>query len=244
MGAMFVERTPQLRFSSVSGSKDTWLWHNGDKYIYGGKANIYARESAKDFVIANGAQHQQKIATADRMLSIARATPNICVDPSQLDSDTSIITFRNGCLDTRKLSNGLTDAQLIKPNADILVTKSMGCKYPAGAPKCPKFDKFISDIYCEDKDLIDYEFRRGGYDLLGSTDEQKLHFLEGGGANGKSTLIKILLAMMGDYGRAFRSNLICGFDKDQFNTADLQGVRLAAITELSGTLNPAESEKN
>ncbi len=77
--------------------------------------------------------------------------------------------------------------------------------------------------------------------MLGISDEHKLHILFGSGANGKSTLLRVLLSLWGDYGRTFRSKLICGKDdNDTFGSANLQGVRLAVIPELrgSGGLNP------
>ena len=237
LGAMFVNQTPALKYSSISGTKDIWLWHDGTKYLVGGKANIYARSAAKKFVIDNAGSNKQTISMADRMLSNAKSMPQICVEPNEIDANGYMLCWNDGYLDASGIKS-LPKTPKIKPEPEHMVTKLLSGSYPAAQAKCSKFDKFLNDVYCEDKGLIDYEQLRGGYDMLGLTEEHKLHFLEGGGCNGKSTLIAILLGMMGDYGKAFRPSLICGKDDaDRFSTAALQGVRLAVISELSGFLN-------
>jgi ABC-type ATPase involved in cell division len=47
--------------------------------------------------------------------------------------------------------------------------------------------------------LIDYLQRAIGYSLTGNVQEQVMFFLYGTGANGKSTFLNAILAMLGEY---------------------------------------------
>ena len=56
------------------------------------------------------------------------------------------------------------------------------------------------EIFSEHYEMIAYTQRFFGYAMTGSTIEHALAVLWGGGANGKSTLIEIMLELFGDYG--------------------------------------------
>jgi putative DNA primase/helicase len=58
---------------------------------------------------------------------------------------------------------------------------------------CPRFFQFLSEIFPDNQDLIDYVQRLFGYCLSGLTTERILPFLIGQGANGKSVLCNVML---------------------------------------------------
>ena len=61
------------------------------------------------------------------------------------------------------------------------------------AATCDRFDRFLSEIFPENQDLIDYVQRLLGYCLSGWTTERILPFLIGQGSNGKSVLCNVML---------------------------------------------------
>ena len=65
-------------------------------------------------------------------------------------------------------------------------SKMAGVEHEAGAI-CPRFMQFLADIFPDDEELVAYVQKVAGYLLTGSTKEQCLFMLLGGGANGKST---------------------------------------------------------
>ena len=80
----------------------------------------------------------------------------------------------------------------------------------------PLFRAFLDQIFDENKKLIRFVQKLVGYSLTGRTNEQLLVILWGTGANGKSTLIEVLSAMLGEYaakcpitttGASFTSNM-------------------------------------
>jgi putative DNA primase/helicase len=64
---------------------------------------------------------------------------------------------------------------------------------------CPKWKAFLQRIFNNNERLIRFVQRAVGYSLTGSTREQCLFFLYGTGANGKSTFLEVVRALLGDY---------------------------------------------
>jgi putative DNA primase/helicase len=113
------------------------------------------------------------------------------------------------------------------------ITKSCGCDYDAAAV-APRWLSFIDEIFERKTDLIDYIQRLVGYSLTGDTREQCLVFLYGSGANGKSTFIETLIALLGDYATTASQNVLC-FNRHVREPLDeiasLEGARFVSIAE-------------
>ena len=58
--------------------------------------------------------------------------------------------------------------------------------------------EFLERITGQDLELINFLQRMAGYMLTGSTREHALFFFHGTGANGKTTFISVLEAVLGD----------------------------------------------
>jgi len=68
---------------------------------------------------------------------------------------------------------------------------------------CPNFDQFMNDIMMKRQDLIDILYEYLGYALVGGDCRyQKALLLIGEGSNGKSTLINVVRALVGDFSTA------------------------------------------
>jgi len=83
-------------------------------------------------------------------------------------------------------------------------------------------------------DLIAFLQRATGYSLTGETSEQCLFILHGSGANGKSTFVETIHALLGDYGqktetKSFMQRQSEGVRND---LARLKGARFASAVEI------------
>ena len=114
------------------------------------------------------------------------------------------------------------------------ITKMAPVKYVPGAT-CPQFSNFLSDTFGGSLPLIGYVMRMMGYFLTGYTTEQKWWCFFGGTSTGKSTFIKILHGIMGDYAIALPDGyfLLNKNNPTDFETAHLHGIRLATCVETN-----------
>jgi putative DNA primase/helicase len=93
---------------------------------------------------------------------------------------------------------------------------------------------FLDEIFLGDKDLIGFIKRVIGYVLTGDVSEQVLFFFFGTGRNGKTTLIEIVLSLLGEFGIQAAPEILSLRNGEVHPTeqADLFGVRLAAAQEV------------
>jgi putative DNA primase/helicase len=80
----------------------------------------------------------------------------------------------------------------------VLVTKKVSGTL-APNTQCPRWLKFLDEIFQGDVDVIEFVRRAVGYSLSGSVAEQCLFILIGTGANGKSSFLKVLQHVLGAY---------------------------------------------
>jgi putative DNA primase/helicase len=111
------------------------------------------------------------------------------------------------------------------------------------AATCPLWLDFLNTVMDGNADLITYLQRVAGYCLTGDVSEQVLCFLHGSGANGKSTFLATLLALLGDYGMQAVSELLLLKANESHPTerADLFGKRLVATIETEEGKRMAEA---
>jgi putative DNA primase/helicase len=158
------------------------------------------------------------------LVSLARTLPGIAVDHDQLDADPWDLNVLNGTIDLRT-------GQLTGPDPDRLVTRLAGCAFDPGAT-APRFTRFLERIF-PDPDLRAYLQRWAGYCATGDVGEQALGLWWGTGRNGKSTLLAILAAALGDYATTVGRDLLVQQRHDTHDTkfVDLFRTRLAYCTE-------------
>src|SRR5262249_39638365 len=94
----------------------------------------------------------------------------------------------------------------------------------------------LGEILNRDRELEAFLQRLVGYCLTGQTTEHVLIVLWGGGSNGKTTLIELLLRMCGDYAAALSPDVILisrhGDDNlRSANRAQLRGLHVAVMQE-------------
>jgi putative DNA primase/helicase len=130
-----------------------------------------------------------------------------------LDSQPLQINLANGVLQftVTKDAYGKTAAMELLPHArDQLLTKIMPVPYDPTAT-CEEFDKFFERIQ-PDADMRWFLLRWFALSMTGLT-EQKLAFLYGMGANGKSVLVDLMARIMGDYAAVAKIESLTGTNR-------------------------------
>jgi putative DNA primase/helicase len=188
---------------------------------------------AKELV--NFARKSEQAPRLDAMLNLARSELPIPILPENLDADRFLLNVLNGTLDLRT-------GKLRPHQREDYITKLVPVSYDPDA-SCPLWHQFLQDIMDGNQDLITYLQRVVGYGLTGDVSEQCLWFFHGAGANGKSTFLGTILAMMGDYGMQAVSELLMAKAHESHPTerADLFGKRFVATIETEDGKRLAES---
>ncbi|MBI2595692.1 hypothetical protein HYW46_03070 [Candidatus Daviesbacteria bacterium] len=127
----------------------------------------------------------------DAATSIAKNLLPIADSGENWDSDPMLLSCLNGIVDLRtgKIRKGLPGDR---------ITMVTGGKYDPDAD-CPLWKKFISEVFEDNQDLINYVKKALGYSLTGEMKEQAVFFCFGVGSNGKSVLFSTIREILGDY---------------------------------------------
>jgi len=153
---------------------------------------------------------------------------------SDLDRDPWSLNCHNGTINLRTGELGLHDRTQ-------LISKLSGTEYNPEA-ECPLWGQFLNRIMGGKEELISFLQRAVGYALTGDISEQVWFLLYGTGANGKSTFLEVLKALLGDYSQATDSNTFLtqkgnGVRND---IARLRGARLVTAVEIESNRRLAE----
>jgi len=170
------------------------------------------------------------------MIEMAATYPEVIIQPSQLDQDVYLLNVHNGTLDLR---TGTVREQ----RPDDLITKLAPVAFDQGAG-CPEWLKFLDRIMNGNVELIGFIQRAIGYCLTGLTGEQCFFFLYGTGANGKSTLLNTIKALLGDYAMQSTPEILMSKDKTggaSPELARLPGARFVATSETEDGRQFAEA---
>lgn len=170
----------------------------------------------------------------EAMLRLAQTEMNIPITSDDLDTDPWLFNCANGVIDLRT-------GKMRAHNPTDMLTKMAAIEYDSRA-KCPHWEQFLSDIFQQNKEIIDFVRRAMGYSLTADTKEQVFFLLFGSGSNGKSTFINVMRDIMGDYGMQVDTSTILernsgGIPND---IARLRGARMTSAIETKATAKMAE----
>ncbi len=228
-----------------------WLADESDVYRYGCQLSTLIRDEASAIrarasVLPDLAAQQKAAAVSEALLkwaaksemkgtieaAIGLARKMLTVDATALDADPWALNCLNGVVDLR------TGA--IRPHdPDELITKLVPVAYVADA-LCPTWDRVLRQITREDVGvnghgcpLADYLARWWGYCLTGIVTEQVFVVLWGGGANGKSTVLRAMTDTLGDYAAGAPPGLMAASKGERHPTeiASLMGRRMVTSHE-------------
>jgi putative DNA primase/helicase len=167
------------------------------------------------------------------MISLAQSEPGIPVLPEEMDASPDLLNVLNGTIDLRA-------GKLREHRREDLITKLAPVEYDPNAA-APMWAQTLERVL-PDPEVRAFFKKLCGYALTGDVSEQMLPVLYGTGANGKSTVLNTLLAVLGHYGmQAAPDLLVAKKGSHPTELADLFGMRLVASIEVEDGSRLAES---
>jgi|GEM_PF-1418905 len=140
---------------------------------------------------ARWAAQSQNAGRIDATVKLAQTEEAITVRIAELDADPWALNVQNGIVDLRT-------GELAAHGREHLMTKIAGAQYYRGA-RSERWEAFLHQLTGGDSDLARYLQRALGYALLGEWREKAFWFGYGPPDGGKSTLLAIVRAVLGDY---------------------------------------------
>jgi putative DNA primase/helicase len=142
--------------------------------------------------LMNHALRSENYYRLEAMIKIAKSEPEAVLGQIHLDSDPDVLGIEDGILNLRT-------GEMRPGRREDYITKKSRAALTNATEVCPVWLGFLDKVMAGNQDLIGYIRRAVGYSLTGHTWEQCLFFLYGTGANGKSTFLKVLQRLLGDY---------------------------------------------
>lgn len=170
--------------------------------------------------------------------SLRLASTMLSCAAGDMDADADLLGLPGGVLDLRTCT--------MRPyeRADR-ISKAAGCNFDPDAT-ASTWERFIAEVTGGDVELAAYLQRLAGYMLSGHRREHVLPVAYGSGANGKSTFVSTLMALLGDYARMAPEGLLVQPTAQQQSsaTAALAGRRLVVVAETgeNGRLNEQQAK--
>lgn len=201
------------------------VWKRDDELVRYDMARGVCRDAARQIDNDTQARQVASARTVNAVLTLAQSDPALVVpvqawdaDPMALNVPAGIVDLHTGALRARGLDY-VTQVTRVSPSDTA----------------CPTWTRFLADVFSGDVAMIEFMQRALGYTLTGSRREQTLLFLFGAtAANGKSTLIELVLWLLGTYAIKLPANVLMQTKGDRHPTelAQLRGKRLAVSSEL------------
>ncbi|MEV4048470.1 phage/plasmid primase, P4 family [Streptomyces sp. NPDC049744] len=164
------------------------------------------------------------------LLTQAKASPDLSVDPDTLDGDPYALCTPAGVVD-------LHTGALRKPDP----ARDFHSRATSVAPQAvdaPRWQRFLTDTFGDDaegREMIDFLHLLLGYSITGDVGAQVLPFLHGHGKNGKSVLLDTMIQILGDYADAAPPGFLMdrgAFSEHSTELTELHGRRLVVCSEL------------
>lgn len=234
---------PDFRFCAERG---TWYWFDDpvgtwrrdDQLRAMSKVQEVCEEHAKRAVLdaslgsdASASRMARQIASARTIRGveqIARAMPAVALSASNFDRDPWVLNTPSGLWDLRL---GVRRDTV----REDFCTRCTGVAPDQVGQDCPTFLRFLDDVTCGDAELVEYLNVLCGMLITGDTGAHLLPFFFGAGGNGKSTLLDLLLRIMGDYAAKIPSSVLMSDrhgNRHPTEIAQLMGIRLAVASEV------------
>jgi putative DNA primase/helicase len=187
---------------------------------------------------ANATSDKQRDALIDRARfmgkrgmrsnALALAQPTLMISRAAFDRDADdLLNTPSGTVDLRTGSMTACDPERF-------LTRCTAVAYESNAPWPQRFGQIVTALAGDDAETEMWLWRAIGYTLTGRVHEDSVFYLRGSGSNGKSTLLKALAGVLGDYGHKIDIRyLTAGADQGHATEyAALRGKRLVFASEV------------
>ena len=165
----------------------------------------------------------------DRLMKDAASV--MPISSSQFDSNPYLINCLNGTYDLETLEFREHDWK------DFL-TMQTNFNFTLQEARCERWEKFVEEVTCGDKDKAEYLQKALGYSMLGLANEECMFILHGKTTrNGKSTMLSAIHHLLGDYASVSPVSIICKTDRSRNAEAanpmlaSLKGKRFVTMAE-------------
>ena len=182
-------------------------------------------------------KNAQKVANKagkDAMLSELQNLHDLPVVNSEFDTQDNLLNTDSGVVD-------LNTGKILPFDRELKLSKNTNCMVDFSEPTT--WLKFLRDILQRDnpletEELIDTVQMALGESLTGRTNKDHLFIMYGTGSNGKSTFIKVVNDVFGDYGTSMNSDLLLqnqnsSSQSNEFSLAALLGARMVSTSETA-----------
>lgn len=177
--------------------------------------------------VSKWGRRSQGLGKLEAMIKLATSEPGMMTRAADFDADPWSLNCRNGVVD-------LTSGSIAPHDPARRCAKISPVDFDPFAT-APTWRAFVEWAFAGDSELIDFVQRCAGYSLTASTRDHVFLFLYGTGANGKSTFLNALLALLGDYGGQASPDLLVAtrYPVHPTQVADLCGRRCVVGSEVA-----------
>ncbi|WP_369067089.1 DNA primase family protein [Kocuria carniphila] len=166
------------------------------------------------------AARRQSAATVRAVTDLARG--QVLARLQDFDQDLKILVTPAGVVH-------LPTGRMAPHDPSRLVTKCTGVSYVPGATH-PDWDAALEAVPADIREWVQV---RMGQAITGHTpDDDVVPILQGGGSNGKSTILGAIARALGDYATTVPDSLLVGAESHPTDAMTLRGTRLAVMEEL------------
>ncbi|MFT4008861.1 MAG: phage/plasmid primase, P4 family [Nocardioidaceae bacterium] len=206
---------------------DGWRWiedrHGAAKRAVLDELRRALAESLDDADLRKDVRKCESSTGVAGVLDLASALDEFAVTLDDLDSDPYLLNTESGTLDLRT-------GHLYAHRPSDRITKVTGCSYRNNCSG-EVFERFLAEVL-PDAAVRTFVQTVFGLALLGKVTEHVLPIFTGTGRNGKSTLLNVVRAALGDYAIEAEPDLLIERDRAHpTGLLDLRGTRLAVCQE-------------
>jgi len=193
------------------------------------------RDKRKSEVIRKHGEKSEAAQKPDALLKQARHM--MSTEGVEFDRYHEFVTVRNGVVDLRT-------GRLLPHNRQYYFTRMIDIDFNPEA-ECPHWLEFLEMVTRRDRDLVRHLQKAFGCTLNGYTDEQNLFYVYGDGANGKSTCLKVIMDIVGEYGEKVPIGSLMetfqGGARPKPEITKIKGARMVLTTEMPANRKMNES---
>lgn len=225
-----------VKTARLTVNESTPLREAAEQYATEGakaEAGRAAKAADRRFAWAMTSQSAQRLKAC---IEVARTDSRLLTRMDDLDADALALCVGTGVIDLR---NG----ELRAHNRQETHTRLVPIAYDTEA-SCPRFEDFLATVLQGDAELIAWIQKAFGYSITGDTREQVAFVLHGDGANGKSTLLNVLVGMLGEHAVTADSSTFTTAGRDRAARSDIARCARRRVVVASETPRGAHLDED